>query len=380
MSRLILIILAIIIGCASSARAVETSMADVSTYVERFNPDIFKLNPDGTPVYAMRNAFSTPASDIARDVADNNWFNLFVYMPFLILPQVLLLVVIFKFRDRGDGRKPATFMTHHTLEMLWTAIPCLALVIVSVPVWHLLYKMELPPMDVDTNNPNRATIVKITGKQFSWDYEYKHEGISIGTDPASSTQDALVLVKDRAVVLNMTSNDVNHAWWVPAFGVKKDAFKGRYTNTWFTPTELGVFKGNCAELCGEGHGIMFISSVVVTPDDFEVYKLVQRHRADTFKVWMRLQAKPGAPAQESEVKAAVDKYFEKDGSPARRFALKYWIATNFAMVMRRPQDQNLLKDLERTYLEKIAMIDRLITARAVQASPVAVTEGEDDHG
>ncbi|MBA3708868.1 MAG: cytochrome c oxidase subunit II [Planctomycetes bacterium] len=341
--------------------AADSAAADVDTYVEKFNPDIFALDADQHPVYAQKNAFSSPASDIARDVADNNWFNLLVFLPFLILPQVLLLVVIFKFRDRGDGRKPATFMTNHKLELAWTAIPCLALVIVSVPVWTLLYKMELPPANIDTNNPNQATIVKVTGKQFSWMYEYKHENISIGSD-AASMQEPLILVHGRAVLLNFTSIDVNHAWWVPAFGVKKDSFKGRFTNTWFTPTVSGVFKGQCAELCGQGHGIMFVSAVVVEPAEFEVYKKLQKHRADTFKIWSLIQQEPGVTASDADMQTAIAKYFEKDASEERRFALRYWIASNFTSLRRKPQDQVLHNDINSTYMSKRDRLEHLIAA------------------
>ncbi|MBA2480884.1 MAG: cytochrome c oxidase subunit II [Planctomycetes bacterium] len=369
--RTMLVAIALCLATAGTSVAADT--AEVDRYVERFNPDIFQLDENGKPVHEMKNAFSSPASDIAQDVATNNWFNLFVFMPFLILPQILLLVVIFKFRDRGDGRKPATFMTNHKLELAWTAIPCLALVIVSVPVWELLYKMELPPTQVDTNNPDQATIVKVTGRQFAWDYEYKHENISIGTD-AAGLQEPLVLVLGRTTLLNITSNDVNHAWWVPAYGVKKDAFKGRYTNTWFTPTVAGVFKGNCAELCGPGHGIMFISSVVVTADEFDVYKSLQRHRADTFKIWNQLQRGAGETASDADLKALVTKYFEKDASDGRRFALRYWIAANFASLRRKPQDRALHDDVIRTFQSKRDQLEQLIATVLSSPKPVASAE------
>jgi cytochrome c oxidase subunit II len=366
-------VVAIALCLAPAAFSADAGTAEVDHYVEKFNPDIFQLDSEGRPVHVMKNAFSSPASDIAEDVASNNWLNLIVYMPFLILPQILLLVVIFRFRDRGDGRKPATFMTNHKLELAWTAIPCLALVIVSVPVWELLYKMELPPENVDTNNPNQATIIKVIGKQFAWEYEYKHENISVGSD-AAGLQEPLVLVRGRTTLLNITSNDVNHAWWVPAYGVKKDAFKGRYTNTWFTPTTLGVFKGNCAELCGPGHGIMFISSVVVEPAEFEVYKTLQRHRADTFKVWNLLQQGPGGTASDADLQAAVGKYFEKDASEERRFALRFWIASNFSSLLRKPQDQALHEDVMKTFRSKRDQLERLLAMAAPAAKPIASVE------
>ena len=117
----------------------------VDDLVAVFNPDLYAVDANLQPVTPMVNMFTHPASDIAREVVDNTWFNVLVFLPFLILPEVMLLYVIWKFRARGDGRKSATFMGNHTLEIIWTAIPCLALVVVSVPVWHVLWKMELPP-------------------------------------------------------------------------------------------------------------------------------------------------------------------------------------------------------------------------------------------
>ncbi len=379
MVRLLILLLTLpmaLVAFAPSARSADETAVkpeQIEAYVHEFNPDIFKLNADGTPVVPMRNAFSTPASDIAQDVASNNTFNLLVYLPFLILPQVLLVIVIFKFRDRGDGRKPATFMTNHKLEVLWTVIPCLALVIVSVPVWKLLYKMELPPTHVDTNNPDQATIIKVTGMRgpYSWEYEYKAEGMTVHLDAAGG-QEPMVIVKDRVVSLNITSNDVNHAWWVPAFGVKKSAIKGRFTNTWFTPTMLGIFKGQCAELCGDGHGIMFISSVVVDAEDFRVYRLLQRHRADTDRIWNILRPGPGVEIDQPKLQEAVAKYFEKDTSEGRKFALRYWVAANFDALHRRPQDKATLDDLKLRESQQRARIETLVSSVAAPAAPLAV--------
>jgi cytochrome c oxidase subunit 2 len=378
MPRLLLALVALLALGASAASAADTVPADPQMYVEKFNPDIFALKPDGTPQHPMSNAFASPASDIAEDVSRNNWFNLFVYLPFLIAPQFLLLVVIFRYRDRGDGRKPATFMTNHKLEALWTIIPILALVIVSVPVAKVLYKMELPPEAVDTNDPRQATVVKITGHQFWWEYEYKAENLAAIGHDVGGGQEPIVLAKGRAVLLNITSADVNHAWWVASFGVKKDAIRGRYTNCWFTPKILGVFKGNCAELCGPRHGMMFISAVVVTPEEFEVYKLVERDRADASRVWNVLQPAAG-PAQDDDgkLRAAVDRYFEKDRSEGRRFALRYWVATNYQALHRSPDRyQAMSEDLKAHEDERKRRIETLIAALPRDEQPLAAKEQE----
>lgn len=163
-------------------------------------------------------------------------------------------------------------------------------------------------------------------------------------------QEPLVLVKDRRVILNLTSNDVNHAWWIPAFGVKKDAIKGRYTNTWFTPEKLGLFKGQCAELCGQGHGIMLISALVVEEADFAVWSELQRHRADTVRVWTALVAKE---LDGKAVEEAVGAYLLKGGVPWRVFALRFWMASNAASLSRRSSELTAAMLSRRAGLESI---------------------------
>jgi cytochrome c oxidase subunit II len=339
----------------SPAKAVESPAELVKT----FNPDLYALNGKYDPATKITNMFTSPATDIAREVQFNTWFNVIVYAPFLILPQLLLLYVIFKFRDRKDGRKPATFMGNHALEIIWTAVPCLALVVVSVPVWTILWKMELPP-----ENAKDAMNIEVRGKSFAWDYKYMNEELNFGIgQDVTGFQEPLVLAKGRTTILNITSNDVNHAWWVPAFGVKKDAIIGRYTNTWFTPDTEGFFKGQCAELCGQGHGIMIISSVVVSPERFQTYVGLQRHRNDTLKIWTALQPSVGnvdRPALDEAVKA----YLAKGAGPERQLALRYWIASNYASIQRQRQAGLTRDEVAARAAERTALIDQVLAATA----------------
>lgn len=375
MARLLL--LALLLLCTRTAVAADstdpTIGADPQKYADLFNPDFLGLDSEGKPLYPMRNTFASPASNISHEVMVNNWFNLLVYLPFLVAPQVLLVIVIFRFKDRGDGRKPATFLTNHKLEAVWTIIPILALLVVSVPVAKVLYHMELVPAEVDTNDPTKAELIIVTGKQYAWGYKYEHEGITIdGLNPISQAQDPVVLVKGRVASLSITSEDVNHSWWVPAFGVKKSAIRGRYTNTWFTPTEEGVFKGSCAELCGEGHGKMFINSVVVTPQQFEIWKVVQRAKADAGDVWDLLQpASDTQPASDAQLQAAVEKYLKADPSPARRFALRYWVDANYLALHRSWMYPTFADDLRAHEAERKARIDTLVAMVGTPAPAVA---------
>lgn len=306
--------------------------------VDLFNPNIYALDTaTQTPKYPSKGAFEAPASDIAHEVVRITWFSSLVFLPFLVLPLLLLVYVIFKFRDQGDGRKPATFTGHHTLEIVWTLIPCVALLIVSVPTWFVLERMEAPPVD----KKDRMS-VRVTGKQFAWDYSYlgiyknpkAEEKQAIGVGQFMGIQETLVLVKGRTVELHMTSDDVNHAWWIPAFGVKKDCIKGRDTYAWFTPDNLGVYKGQCAELCGDGHGIMIITASVVEKSAFDRYVALQRIKDDTFKVWNAIQPPARTAIDDKALREAVAAFLAKGSTAERQYALRYWIASNYATLQR----------------------------------------------
>lgn len=324
---------------------VPTAADPVDRDVELFNPNIYSLDAMGHgPKHVTKSPFTDPASDVARRVTEVTWFSSLVFLPFLVLPLLLLLYVIFKFRDNGDGRQPATFTGNHTLEIVWTLIPCVALVIVSLPTWYVLDWMEAPPV-----KQKDRMAVRIIGKQFAWDYKYlgfykdpkAEEKQTIAVGQFLGIQEPLVLAKGRTVEIHMTSDDVNHAWWIPAFGVKKDCIKGRDTYAWFTPDTTGVYKGQCAELCGDGHGIMIITSVVVEKPEFERFIALQRVKDDTLKVWSAVQPPPGTAIDEPALRAAVAGFLAKGRSAERQYGLRYWIASNYATLERVPPSKGV---------------------------------------
>ena len=243
-----LLSLLLLLPLLTSAETAVPAASEVDRYAALFNQDLYALKgPKGAVVTPMAGVYDAPASDIARDVKQATWFSFLVFLPFLVLPQVLLVWIIWKYRKKADGRAPATFVGNHRLEIIWTAIPCLALVIVGIPMWDLLHKMDSPPAD-----QRRDMVIEVRGKSFAWDYKYQRLGgdlptrredqFEVGQDIAG-TQEPVVLVKDRRVIMSLTSNDVNHAWWIPAFGVKSDVITGRYTRLWFTPDTLGLLQG-----------------------------------------------------------------------------------------------------------------------------------------
>jgi cytochrome c oxidase subunit 2 len=325
---------------ASAAAAPAAANDPVDHDVELFNPNIYSLDATGKhPTHITYSPFTDPKSDIAREMASVTWFSALIFLPFLVLPLLLLLYVIFKFRDTGDGRKPATFTGNHTLEIVWTIIPCIALVVVSIPTWFILDRMEAPPV-----KQKDRMAVRVVGKQFAWDYKYlglykdpradEKEEVAVGQ--FLGIQEPLVLAKGRTVELHMTSDDVNHAWWIPPFGVKKDCIKGRDTYAWFTPDTVGFYKGQCAELCGDGHGIMIVTAAVVEKPEFDRWVALQRVKDDTLKVWTAIQPPPGTALDEKALRDAVTGFLAKGRSPERQYGLRYWIASNYSTLQRVP--------------------------------------------
>jgi cytochrome c oxidase subunit II len=323
------LLLVCVIGIVSAAEP------SIDEYVAKFNPNLYA----GAEAAPMESTFTAPGSNIAHEVNDYFWFSMIVFLPFLVLPQILLLYVIFKFRQRkNDGRKASTWVHNTKLEIAWTLIPVVALIIVGIPAFPLLYRMELAPENIDGG----ALQINVTGRQFAWDYEYKHEGVKIGQDLVSSQQESLVLPVGRTVALGITSNDVNHAWWIPAFGVKKDAIMGRFNSCWFTPDRVGFFKGQCAELCGQSHGKMVIGAAIVEESYYAKWLVFQANRNPAQKVWDALVAwTPGS--DDKALRETIAGYRTKTGGTADADqSLRYWVAYNGESYTRK--DPGGLKD------------------------------------
>ena len=308
---------AALLVCALALPGAETMAPDrIDELVGMFDPN--------TQV-DIQNAFTSPASDVSKEVQDATWFASIMFAPFLVLPIVLLIYVVFKFRDRGDGRQPATFIHNDKLEIFWTAIPILVVVIVSIPMTRLIFYTDLPPEDEDVRDPLK---VEVIGQQFLWNYSYPEYGVQMGW--ADERQQPVVLQKDRLTTLYFTSRDVNHAWAVPAFGVKKDCFPApRYNYAWFTPNRVGFYDGQCYELCGENHGKMVLSAVVAEEDDFLAWIDFQRHALDARDVAAVVRETDEDAGVQQSLMDAVKTYLDAGHSPARINALLYWVAYSY---------------------------------------------------
>lgn len=193
----------------------------------------------------------------------------------------VMLWSIFHHR-KSRGVKAASFHEHHMVEVIWTVIPFLILVTMAVPAAKTLIRME------DTRDADLT--LKVTGYQWMWQYEYLEDGISFysrldaesnkarqldsGIDPESvshyllNVDNPVVLPVNKKIRILTTANDVIHAWWVPALGVKKDAIPGFINEMWTLIEEPGIYRGQCAELCGKDHGFMPIVVKAVSEEEY----------------------------------------------------------------------------------------------------------------
>jgi len=183
----------------------------------------------------------------------------------------LILYAVYKFRASKNPNPSQT--THNTtLEILWTVVPCLILVVIAIPSFKLLYKQDvIPKADVT---------IKAIGYQWYWGYEYPDQKIAFeasmietkdlkpGQPRLLATDNHVVVPVNKVVKVLITANDVLHAWALPAFGVKRDAVPGRINETWFKAEKEGIFYGQCSELCGIKHAFMPITVEVVSQEKY----------------------------------------------------------------------------------------------------------------
>ena len=203
-----------------------------------------------------RTAFFSPGSNLADLGRAESLRAFYFFLPFIAIALILLVFVIIKFRDKGDGRRPAGFHENNPLEFAWTLLPLGVVIYVGLHSFPVLHYMEF-----GGNNP--ALNVQVVGHQWFWEYKYPAYNIDISNQ-------TLVLPADQVVDLDLTSVDVIHGFFVPGLGVQEDALPGRITNLWFK-ARAGYYKGQCNQLCGVNHSDMLIDVQVLPPDQFQAW-------------------------------------------------------------------------------------------------------------
>jgi cytochrome c oxidase subunit 2 len=203
--------------------------------------------------------------------------DLLLWIITLISLFVLALVAYACVRFRASRNTAPSRRTHNTvLEIAWTAVPVLILVVIAIPSFKLLYYQDIVP--------DAELTIKAVGHQWYWSYEYPDNGnfafdaymvadADLKPDQLRllTTDTSVVLPVDTTVRVLVTATDVLHSWDVPAFGVKTDAVPGRINETWVRIDQPGTYYGQCSELCGTNHGFMPIMVKAVSKDEFEAW-------------------------------------------------------------------------------------------------------------
>jgi cytochrome c oxidase subunit 2 len=237
-------------------------------------------------------------SPISRDVYELHMtvFWICVVIGILVF-GVMFYAMIYHRKSRGA--KPAKFHSHPVLEVTWTIVPVIILVVMAIPATKALFNMN--------NEDEPELTVKITGYQWKWHYEYMEDGVKFfsnlstpqeqlhnlapkGPNYLREVDHPLVLPIHKKVRFLITSNDVNHAWWVPALGVKRDAISGFINEAWTKIDKPGTYVGQCAELCGVNHAFMPIVVIATTEQGYKDWVTKQKGgvtqgEADINRAW-----------------------------------------------------------------------------------------------
>ena len=218
--------------------------------------------------------FQPAATDMMARISSFNDFLLILMTAITVLVLGLMVYVMVRFNAKANPVPSKT--SHNTLiEVVWTVIPILILLVIAVPSFRLLYDQATPEADMT---------IKATGYQWYWGYEYPDHGdiafdalmleddeLQPGQPRLLTTDNALVVPVDTTVRVLVTAADVIHNWAMPAFGVKMDAYPGRLNETWFRANKTGIYYGQCSELCGIRHSFMPIMVKVVEKDEFTAW-------------------------------------------------------------------------------------------------------------
>src|SRR5687768_1843301 len=243
-----------------------------------------------------------PVSPIAEQIYDLHTLIMWIIVGIFVVVFGVMAVAIVMHR-KSVGHKAEQFHENTTVEIIWTVIPFIILIGMAWPATKTIISMK------DTSNSDIT--IKATGYQWKWGYDYLQEGVSFystlstpreqiedydrkGTKKSEhyliEVDNPVVVPVGKKVRIITTANDVIHAWWVPALGIKQDAIPGFVRDTWFKADNPGIYRGQCAELCGKDHGFMPIVVEVVAPDKYAAWvgdqqKKLAAAKPDPAKEW-----------------------------------------------------------------------------------------------
>ena len=217
-------------------------------------------------------SFQNPATDLMGSVVGLH--NIILIVMTLVTLFVLFLLFYVSFRFSAKRNPIPSTRTHNTVvEVLWTAIPIVILVVLAIPSFKLLYQQE--------KSENYDMTVKVIGHQWYWEYEYPDHGdfyfesymiqdedLQEGDLRLLTVDNPLVIPANKNIQILITAGDVLHSWAVPSMGLKTDAVPGRLNETWVNVKEPGIYRGQCSEICGTGHGFMPVVVKVLPESEF----------------------------------------------------------------------------------------------------------------
>jgi cytochrome c oxidase subunit 2 len=238
---------------------------------------------------AAQHNLQPPVTPVAREIFDLHLLMLWICAVIFVGVFSVMFYSIYAHR-KSVGHKAVPFHENTTVEIVWTIVPFFILIGMAWPATKAVLTIK------DTSNSDIT--IKATGYQWKWGYDYlkgEGEGVSLLSNLATPADQVygrqakgehyllevdqhLVVPVGKRIRLLLTAGDVIHAWWVPAFGVKQDAIPGFVRDTWFKVEKEGIYRGQCAELCGKDHGFMPIVVEVVSPEKYAAWVADQKKK------------------------------------------------------------------------------------------------------
>jgi cytochrome c oxidase subunit 2 len=243
----------------------------------------------GAALAAWEYNFQTGVTPIAQNIERLHEFIFWICCAIFVGVFGVMFYSLFRHR-KSVGHQAVQFHENVVVEVVWTVIPFLILLLMAFPATRTILAAH------DTSAPDMT--VKVTGYQWKWNYDYMQEGFGYYSNLATplvqienrapknpnyllEVDNPMVVPVNAKVRLLITANDVIHAWWMPAFGVKQDAIPGFVRDTWFRAERVGVYRGQCAELCGKEHAYMPIVVEVKSRDDYAKWLADQKAKYAT---------------------------------------------------------------------------------------------------
>src|ERR1700731_25751 len=226
-------------------------------------------SPGSNPIPSIFKPHSTPAESIYH----LSIFVLGITLLIFLIVFSLLLYVVLKFRGRAadGGREPAQVYGSTQIELAWTVIPILIVVVLFLATARVIHAIQ------DAPKPSKALEVTVIGHQFWWEFRYPGLGVVTANELHVPVSDSS---QPTPTFLRLLSADTDHSFWIPQLAGKTDLVPNRVNETWLDPHETGLFLGQCAQYCGTQHAKMLLRVYVDSPEDFKVWVRAQQQPAN----------------------------------------------------------------------------------------------------